>query len=176
MFSEALTREAERLLEALRGRGLKLATAESCTGGLLAGLMTEIAGASDVFERGFVTYSNAAKIGLLGVDLALLQQHGAVSAEVAVAMADGARRASAADIALSVTGVAGPGQSERKPVGLVYIGLAGPGAPTTSTELRLGTRPRSEIRLATVGEALGLLSRFLDARGSSRRSETAARP
>lgn len=165
MFSDALIADAARLLAAMRARGLKLATAESCTGGLLAGLLTEIAGASDVFERGFVTYSNAAKIGLLGVDLALLQRHGAVSAEVAIAMAEGARRASAADIALSVTGVAGPGQSERKPVGLVYIGLAGPGAPTTSTELRLGPRPRGEIRLATVGEALGLLGRFIDARG-----------
>jgi nicotinamide-nucleotide amidase len=167
LFPDRLTSEAQRLLAALRARGLKLTTAESCTGGLLAGLFTEIAGASDVFERGFVTYSNAAKIGQLGVDLALLDAHGAVSAEVACAMADGARRASAADIAISITGVAGPGQSERKPVGLVYIGLAAPGQAAVSTEFRFGDHPRGEIRLMTVTEALAILGHHLGLRGNA---------
>ena len=97
-----LVPEAERLLSDLRARGLKLATAESCTGGLIAALFTEVAGASDVFERGFVTYTNAAKIGQLGVDLEILLRHGAVSAQTAEAMADGALRCSAADVALIV--------------------------------------------------------------------------
>ena len=158
MFAPELIADAERLIADLRARSWKLATAESCTGGLIAALMTEIAGASDVFERGFVTYSNAAKIGQLGVDLDLLFRHGAVSAEVARAMADGARRNSAADVALAVTGIAGPGGgTPEKPVGLVYLGLATRGAPAVSRELRLGDIGRSAIRLKTVAEALALL-------------------
>ena len=163
MFSAPLVARAEDLLALLRSRGLKLATAESCTGGLIAGLFTEIAGASDVFERGFVTYSNAAKVGDLGVDYDLLRAHGAVSAEVAKAMATGARRNSAADVAVSVTGVAGPGGgSEGKPVGLVYIGWARPGAEAQAQEFRFGNPGRSIIRQVTVGEALNVLSRVLE--------------
>lgn len=160
MFSAELISTAERLLTDMRARGWKLATAESCTGGLIAALITEVAGASDVFERGFVTYSNAAKVGALNVDWEILRRHGAVSAEVAEAMATGARRASAADIAVSVTGIAGPGGgSEQKPVGLVYIGLAAPGIPTVAREFRFGGIGRSAIRLATATEALRMLER-----------------
>ena len=158
MFTPDLISEAERLLATLRARSWRLATAESCTGGLVAALFTEVAGASDVFERGFVTYSNAAKIGLLGVGLDLLVAHGAVSAPVAQAMAAGAVRNSAADVALSVTGVAGPGGgSAAKPVGLVHIGLAVPGTSAVSREFRFGDLGRSEIRLRSVGEALAML-------------------
>src|SRR5690606_9597306 len=123
------------------------------------GLFTEIAGASDVFERGFVTYSNTAKIGLLAVDFEdLLLRHGAVSAEVAEAMATGARRASAADVAIAVTGIAGPGGgSETKPVGLVYIGLALPGSAPIVREFRFGDPGRTAIRLQTVAAALAML-------------------
>jgi nicotinamide-nucleotide amidase len=142
----------------MRARGWKLATAESCTSGLIAALITEVPGSSDVFERGFVTYSNAAKVGALNVDWELLRSHGAVSIEVAEAMATGALRASAADIAVSVTGVAGPGGgSGQKPVGLVYIGLAARGKPTIASEFRFGDLGRSAIRLATVTEAVRML-------------------
>lgn len=164
MFSPALISDAERLIARLRSRSWKLATAESCTGGLLAGLFTEIAGASDVYERGFVTYSNAAKIGDLGVGLGTLLRHGAVSPEVAEEMAAGARRGSAADVALSVTGIAGPGGgSEKKPVGLVYIGLAVPGKPAVAHAFRFGDLGRSAIRLRTVAEALAILEQAISA-------------
>lgn len=158
MFPSELTSRAERLLVAMRARSLKLATAESCTGGLIAGLVTAIPGVSDVFERGFVTYSNAAKVGVLNVDFEVLLRHGAVSAKVANAMADGARRASAADVALSVTGIAGPdGGTAAKPVGLVYIGLAMPGTPTQAKEFRFGDVGRAGVRLQTIREALAML-------------------
>ncbi|MFA5949625.1 MAG: CinA family protein [Hyphomicrobium sp.] len=150
---------AEAILEELRRRSLMLTTAESCTGGLIAALMTEIAGASDVFERGFVTYSNRAKIESLGVPLEALQTHGAVSSEVARAMAEGALRASAAEIAVAVTGVAGPqGGTAEKPVGLVHIGLCRKGGRSRSIECRFGDIGRSEIRLATVEAALRILA------------------
>lgn len=163
MFHPDLVSTAEGLLTAMRARAWRLATAESCTGGLIAALFTEIAGASDVFERGFVTYSNAAKIGLLDVDFETLRHHGAVSAEVAREMAVGARRASAADIAVSVTGIAGPGGgSAEKPVGLVYIGLATPGRAPQAHEFRFGDMGgRSAIRAKTVTEALRILRQGL---------------
>ncbi|MBN8911154.1 MAG: nicotinamide-nucleotide amidohydrolase family protein [Rhizobiales bacterium] len=163
MFDADLISTAERLLAAMRTRAWRLATAESCTGGLIAALFTEVAGASDVFERGFVTYSNAAKIGLLDVDFETLRHHGAVSPEVAREMAVGARRASAADIAVSVTGIAGPGGgSAEKPVGLVYIGLATPGKPPQSHEFRFGDIGRAAIRERTVAEALEILRQGLE--------------
>jgi len=116
---------AEQVLAQCRARGLRLATAESCTGGLVAAALTHIAGSSDVFERGFVTYSNEAKTELLGVPAALIAEHGAVSEPVARAMAEGALRGSHADMAVSVTGIAGPGGgSGEKPVGLVWFGFA----------------------------------------------------
>lgn len=162
MFSSELISNAERLIAEMRSRAWKLATAESCTGGLIAALLTEIAGASDVFERGFVTYSNAAKVGDLNVDFETLLRHGAVSAEVAEAMASGARRASAANAAIAVTGIAGPtGGSKLKPVGLVYIGLAVPERPTITREFRFGDPGRSEIRRRSVSEALKMLDEAL---------------
>jgi nicotinamide-nucleotide amidase len=162
MFPAELIAHAERLLAALRGRGLKLATAESCTGGLIAALFTEIAGASDVYERGFVTYTNAAKVGVLNVDFEVLLHHGAVSPEVAEAMAAGARRASAADVALAVTGIAGPaGGTVAKPVGLVYVGVAAPTKPIVVREFRFGDIGRAAVRLRTTAEALGMLDAAL---------------
>jgi len=160
MFAPELVAAADRLIANLRGRGLKLATAESCTGGLIAGLLTEVPGSSDVFERGFVTYSNAAKIGDLGVDRETIVRHGAVSAAVAEAMAAGALRASAADIAVAVTGIAGPGGgTAAKPVGLVYIGRAARGEAPLAHEFRFGDRPRAEIRALSVAAAIDLLER-----------------
>lgn len=158
MFSDALISEAANLLAVLRARSWKLATAESCTGGLIAALFTEIAGSSDVYERGFVTYSNSAKVGLLNVDYETVRQYGAVSPEVAVAMAEGARRASAADVAVAVTGIAGPGGgSETKPVGLVYIGVVVPGMPAAAHEFRFGDIGRSSVRMKSVAAALALV-------------------
>ena len=164
MFDERLLREAESLLEACRTRKLKLATAESCTGGLIAALLTEIPGSSDVVERGFVTYSNEAKSEEIGVPADLIAAHGAVSEPVARAMAEGALAHSHADLAVSVTGVAGPGGgSAAKPVGLVHLGLARRGAPTLHQELRLGDIGRGPIRMATVEAALALLRRGIAA-------------
>ncbi|MGA3303248.1 MAG: CinA family protein [Methylovirgula sp.] len=157
MFPADLLQKTDALLASCRSKGLLLATAESCTGGLLAALLTSIAGSSEVFERGFVTYSNRAKEDSLGVDPALLAHFGAVSAEVARAMAEGALAHSAAEIALSVTGIAGPaGGSTEKPVGLVYFGVGRRGAITT-IERRFGDIGRTEVRLASIAVALDLL-------------------
>lgn len=164
MFPAHLIDEADRLLAACRTRGARLVTAESCTGGLLCGVLTEIAGASDVLERGFITYSNAAKQQDLGVAGALLAQYGAVSAEVARAMAAGALARAAANLAISVTGIAGPGGgSAAKPIGLVYLGLARPGRPTTHLECRFGDLGRRAIRLKCIEAAFGLLWQALPA-------------
>jgi nicotinamide-nucleotide amidase len=133
-----------------------LATAESCTGGLIAGAITDVAGSSDIFDRGFVTYSNAAKTQMLGVRQETLATHGAVSEEVAREMADGARKNSAAQIAVSVTGIAGPGGSEFKPEGRVCFGLATPQRTTTETQ-DFGALGRAQVRAATVAHALTLL-------------------
>jgi nicotinamide-nucleotide amidase len=164
MFPPDLLAEAAALLDDFRSRGLKLATAESCTGGLVAALLTEIAGSSDVVERGFVTYSNAAKHELLSVPDAMLAAHGAVSEPVARAMAEGALAHSGADVAVSVTGVAGPGGgSAEKPVGLVHFAAARRGGPELNRvlhrECRFGDIGRTEVRLASVREALQLISR-----------------
>jgi len=156
--------EANRLLAACRAHGTRIATAESCTGGLICAVLTEGAGSSDVLERGFVTYSNAAKEQVLGVPGALLAQHGAVSAEVARAMAAGALVRSAATVAISVTGIAGPGGgSALKPVGLVYLGIASLGRPTTHLECHFGDIGRSAVRLNCVKAGLGLLWQALPA-------------
>jgi nicotinamide-nucleotide amidase len=156
MFPAELSQRAAALLGDYRAAGRRLATAESCTGGLVAALLTEIAGSSDVVERGLVTYSNEAKQELLGVPAETLERHGAVSAETAEAMAAGALARSHAEVAVAITGIAGPGGgSAEKPVGLVYLGLA------TATGVRHRRRvfpgDRSAVRLASVAEALELL-------------------
>ena len=152
-----LDKLAEDLLQEARDKGVKLATAESCTGGMIAAQLTAIAGSSDVVERGFVTYSNEAKMELLGVPDPLLTQHGAVSAEVAEAMAEGALARSHADLTVSVTGIAGPGgATETKPVGLVYIGLAQEGQPVLS-ERHVFPGDRAAVRQQTCERALDLL-------------------
>lgn len=149
---------AENVLSRCRARGVMLATAESCTGGMIAGALTEIAGSSDVVERGFVTYSNAAKTELLGVKASLIEAHGAVSGEVAAAMAEGALAHAPVDLAVSVTGIAGPGgASPGKPVGLVWFGLARRGKPVR-TEHHIFPGDRSLIRRAAVERALVLLA------------------
>lgn len=159
MFDDALLERAERLLESCRQAGLQLATAESCTGGLIAGCLTAVAGSSDVVERGFVTYSNEAKMELLGVPEALIAAHGAVSAPVARAMAEGAIARSRAALSISVTGVAGPGGgSAEKPVGLVHIASAFSTHPTLD-ERHVFPGDRTAIRLAAIAATLGLLER-----------------
>jgi nicotinamide-nucleotide amidase len=157
MITEALLGEAASLLDACRANGVRLATAESCTGGLIAAALTAIAGSSDVVERGFVTYSNEAKTEMLGVPADLIASVGAVSEPVAQRMADGALRQSHADIAVSVTGVAGPGGgSAEKPVGLVCFGLARRGAAIAS-EQHVFPGDRTAIREATVARAFALI-------------------
>ena len=157
LFSPSLLREAQALLTELGRRGLKVATAESCTGGLLMGLLTEIPGASAVVDRGFITYSNEAKAELLGIDPALIAQHGAVSPQVACAMAEGALGAAPVGLAIAVTGIAGPdGGSADKPVGLVYLSAALRGHDVSLQEFRFGGIGRSQIRLATLREAVTL--------------------
>lgn len=149
---------AASLLARAREAGATIATAESCTGGILAGAITEVPGASDVFDRGFVTYSNAAKTDMLGVCPETLALFGAVSEAVAREMALGAIMRSNATFAISVTGVAGPGGSENKPEGRVCFGLAQEGWPFVRLETReFGAIGRSEVRQATVARALNIL-------------------
>jgi nicotinamide-nucleotide amidase len=150
-----------RLADVLRARGERLATAESCTGGLIAAACTDLAGSSDWFERGFVTYSNEAKTELLGVDAALIAAHGAVSDPVALAMATGALAHSRADWAVAVTGIAGPGGgSAEKPVGLVWLAWCRHGEPPQA-ERHVFPGDRAHVRGATVARALqGLLERI----------------
>ena len=145
------------LLDRARARGAMLATAESCTGGLVAGAITEVAGSSDVFDRGFVTYSNDAKIAMLGVRAETLTAHGAVSEEVAREMAAGALDRSRATLAVSVTGIAGPGGSDHKPEGRVCFGLAAQGKRVVAETVEFGAVGRAGVRQASVGHALGLL-------------------
>ena len=157
-----LRARAEALLAAARARGAMIATAESCTGGLIAGLLTEIAGSSDVVDRGFVTYSNAAKTEMIGVPADLIAAHGAVSEPVARAMAEGALARSRAALAVAVTGVAGPGGgTAEKPVGLVHFALARRDGPTLHRERRFGDIGRDGVRAATIAEALSLLEEAL---------------
>lgn len=149
---------AERLLAAFRHSGLRVVTAESCTGGLIAATLTAIAGSSDVVDRSFVSYSNAAKTEMLGVPPGLIGRLGAVSSEVANAMAVGALARSAADVAVSVTGIAGPdGGSAEKPVGLVWFGIAARGAKA-SCVMEVFPGDRAAVRRQTVARALELLA------------------
>jgi len=164
VFNAALLRQAEDLLALYRRAGKRIATAESCTGGLIAGCLTEIAGSSDVVDRGFVTYSNAAKTEMLGVSPALLEHPGpgAVSPEVAVAMAKGALAASQADVAVSASGIAGPGGATAdKPVGLVYLGWARRGGAAKALR-HVFPGDRAAVRLATVREALRILAEAVE--------------
>ena len=148
---------AEAVLKAARKAGLKIATAESCTGGMVSAALTDVAGSSDVFERGFVTYSNEAKAQMLSVREKTLQTYGAVSEEVAREMALGALQHSYATLAVSITGIAGPGGSEHKPEGRVCFGVAREGHVTTTETIEFGPIGRSEVRDASRDYALRLL-------------------
>ena len=160
---DAMPDLAAQVLDLAREQDVKLAMAESCTGGLVSAALTEIAGSSSVVDRGFVTYSNEAKSELLGVPMILIGTHGAVSEDVARAMAEGALARSHAQLAVSITGVAGPGGgSDAKPVGLVWFALAGAGRVTQTLEQRFGDVGRSKVRALSVETALTL---FRDALG-----------
>jgi nicotinamide-nucleotide amidase len=157
MFSPALIEQAAALLRRYESKGRRIVTAESCTGGLVAALLTEVPGSSSVVERGFVTYSNEAKAEMLGVPADLIAQVGAVSEAVARAMAEGALRRSHADVSVAITGIAGPGgASATKPVGLVHFAVARPGR-TTALERRYGDLGRGIVREKAVEDALKLL-------------------
>lgn len=159
---EALETAAADLLARARAAGLTIATAESCTGGLIAGTLTEIAGSSAVVDRGFVTYSNAAKTEMLGVDADLIESRGAVSREVALAMVEGVFAMSPVDLAVAVTGIAGPGGgSAEKPVGLVHLAAGRRGHDPVHIERRFGDIGRAAVRTATVAAALDLVAGLL---------------
>lgn len=160
IISEELVETARYVLEIFRSRSARIVTAESCTGGMISALLTSIAGSSDVFERGYVTYSNQAKAELLDIPMDLINEHGAVSSQVALAMAQGALDNSNATISAAVTGIAGPGGgSEDKPVGLVFVAIAGP-LGLFVEELRFGDIGRDEIRAETAQAALEMLVAF----------------
>jgi nicotinamide-nucleotide amidase len=165
MFPRDISAAALAVNRSLIERGLMIVTAESCTGGLIAGALTSIPGSSDAVFGGYITYSNAAKAAMIGVDPELIDRHGAVSATVARAMAEGARRTSGADVAIAVTGVAGPGGgTATKPVGLVHFAFAD-GAKTVHLERRFGDIGRDDVRMASVRTALELV---LDGLGAER--------
>jgi len=158
-IDEVLIAQAAELLAEARNRDVTIATAESCTGGLLAATLTAVPGASDVFERGFVTYSNASKSEMLGVPVWLIERHGAVSEDVARAMAGGALTHSRATIAIAVTGVAGPGGGTvEKPVGLVHFAAGRRDTEISHARVQFGDVGRSRIRRDAVGYALTLLA------------------
>ena len=164
MIDDELRHIARRVLDLCRARGLHIATAESCTGGLVAAALTEIVGASDVVECGFVTYSNAAKMAMLGVPAATLTRYGAVSPATAAAMAKGALKNSPADLAVAVTGIAGPGGgSKQKPVGLVYFAAASRDGRRLARHRRFGKIGRRRVRLRSVAQALALLELLAEA-------------
>lgn len=163
MFDDQQLNLARLLLDEARQRRLKIATAESCTGGLIAGLLTEIAGSSDVVERGFIVYSNRAKEELLGVPGDLIADAGAVSEPVARLMAEGALEESRANLAVAVTGIAGPGGgTPMKPVGLVHIAVARENKPIFHQAMRFGDVGRSEVRHLTTIEAIEMMRKMVD--------------
>ena len=158
MYPEILIIMAEDLIAVCREKKIKLALAESCTGGLVAGCITSVSGSSDIFDRGFVTYSNQAKIEMLGVSESTLEKFGAVSEETAIAMAEGAIKKSGGELALSITGIAGPGGgSEEKPVGLVHIAVARKNT-TTRSERHIFKGNRNRVRVQAVESGLKLLN------------------
>lgn len=161
-FSPELLNTAESLLQHLRTKNLTLSAAESCTGGLLSALLTEIAGSSDVFTHGYITYANAAKTAMVGVPEGLIQTHGAVSEQVAVAMAEGALKTSGASISIAITGIAGPGgATANKPVGLVHMAVARAGEPTRH-QVQQFSGNRNTVRLQAVHAAMELLHKQLN--------------
>lgn len=163
MISAELRQRAETIIRTLAARGQMIVAAESCTGGLISGALTEIPGSSQAVFGGFVAYDNRAKVEMIGVSAGLIEKHGAVSAEVARAMAEGALKMAGVDIAIAVTGIAGPGGgSADKPVGLVHFGCATK-AETTIRERRFGDIGRHAIREATVGVALDMVLESLGA-------------
>jgi len=158
MIEQDIGKSAKRVLALCRKQGLKVATAESCTGGLVVAALTEIPGSSDVVDRGFVTYSNAAKEAMLGVPSVMLEEHGAVSAETAQAMAHGALTRSKADLSVAITGIAGPGGGKPgKPVGLVHFAAAARDGRHVHRAKRFGNIGRRKVRLKSVAEALAML-------------------
>jgi nicotinamide-nucleotide amidase len=162
MFPQPVLDFARNLLDAARIGGLHVVTAESCTGGLIAAALTEIAGSSDVVDRGFVVYSNRAKTELLGVPAEMIGEYGAVSEEVARAMAEGALKRSGAQLAVSCTGIAGPsGVTPGKPIGLVHLAAARQGQTTLHAECRFGDIGRANVRMRSVEEALKLLLQII---------------
>jgi nicotinamide-nucleotide amidase len=162
MIDAALVSAASEVLDLCVRRGFMLATAESCTGGLVAAALTATPGSSRVLERGYITYSNAAKVADLGVSEALIEENGAVSDEVARAMAKGSVRAAGVDVALSVTGIAGPdGGTPQKPVGLVYIAAAYRSGKVLSREFRYGDIGRGEVRRRSALAALALVKELI---------------
>ncbi len=166
MINDGLRKMATHVLMLCRARGLTIATAESCTGGLVAAALTAIAGSSDVVDRGFVTYSNAAKQAMLGVPPATLKRYGAVSAETAVAMAAGALKNSQADLSVAITGIAGPGGgTKEKPVGLVYFAAASRDGRQAARSRRYGKIGRGRVRQRSVAEAIELLQSLAEDAG-----------
>lgn len=162
MFDAEVEAQAREVMRLAKARGWQVATAESCTGGLLAGALTALPGASSLLDRGFVTYSNGAKTEMLGVPAALIEAHGAVSEPVARAMAEGALARSKADVTVSITGIAGPdGGSEDKPVGLVHFALARSGGHVTHRREMFGDQGRKTIRDLSVRTALSMLAEGL---------------
>lgn len=162
MFPANIVKLAETVLSEARAHNLKIVTAESCTGGLVGGALTEIAGSSDVFERGFITYSNKAKQEILGVGAELLRGNGAVSEATVRAMAEGALKHAHADVSVAITGIAGPGGgTATKPVGLVHFAAARKGQETIAEEKRFGDLGRGQVRLLSVEFALTLIRRQL---------------
>lgn len=174
MFSKSLLDLAQKTVDEAHAKGLRLSTAESCTGGLITGLLTEIPGASAVVERGFVTYSNRAKHEMLDVPHAILDTYGAVSRQTALAMAEGALKHADAHLTVAVTGIAGPGGgTEEKPVGLVHFACGrtrAPGMPPflSAEQRRFGDLSRAQIRLLTVHRALAMLRREIEAHVGAR--------
>lgn len=152
---------AERVLDLARAQGIMIATAESCTGGMVAAALTDVPGSSDVVDRGFVTYSNAAKMDMLGVRAETLDAHGAVSEETAREMAEGALARSQVGLAVSITGIAGPGGSGVKPEGMVCFAVAMAGRPTTTQTMQFGAPGRAEVRRLSRDHALSLLENAL---------------
>lgn len=162
MFSASIVALAEAVLRQARAAGVHIATAESCTGGLIAGALTEVAGSSDVVDRGFIVYSNRAKTEMLGVPPALIAQHGAVSEEVARAMAEGALQKAGVELAVSCTGIAGPGGgTAEKPVGLVYLAALDKNGTALTSRCVFGDIGRDAVRMKSVEMALKLLAQLL---------------